>query len=128
MPLLIVAFHRENESFQPVVVIVGVDVHVLLRMGLRNAQKLLATMGIGMIQKSHHKPQTSHQGLILVIKVGVVEIVFDLGLKKKQVVVKVTGKVSIVFDPQKGIIDDLYLLLPGLLTLSLHDPSLNLAV
>jgi hypothetical protein len=63
-----------------------------------------------------------------VIKVGVVEIVFDLGLKKKQVVVKVTGKVSIVFDPQKGIIDDLYLLLPGLLTLSLHDPSLNLAV
>ena len=128
MPLLIVAFHRKDKSFQPVVVIVGVDVHVLLRMGLRNAQKLLARMGISMIQKSHHKLQTSHQGLILVIKVGVVEIVFDLGLKKKQVVVKVTGKVRVVFDPQKGIIDDLYLLLPGLLTLSLHDPSLNLAV
>ncbi len=42
--------------------------------------------------------------------------------------VKVTCKVSVVFDPEKRIFDDLYLLLPSLLTLSLHDPSLNLAV
>jgi len=94
------------------------NVHVVHTVGLGDPGDLLFGVFLVDVQGLDQKLQATHEGFFLVLEVGLLEVVLELGREKEEVLVELAGEAHLLFGPLKAGLHDLDFLLPRFFSFS----------